>query len=110
MLMAGGMHRLIADFCIYEGLGYGQRDVAWEQYNCTQLLNTDFSYRGISAEAGGLYRFRRMVVSAGIMTIRFRYWEAAVGVGINFYTFSTNDPTFPYIHLLIISSVAADFL
>lgn len=84
MLMAGGMHRLIADFCIYEGLGYGQRDVAWEQNNGTQLLNTDFSYRGISAEAGGLYRFRRMVVSAGVMTIRFRYWEAAVGVGINF--------------------------
>lgn len=85
MLMAGGIHRLIADFCIYEGVGYGQRDVAWEQYdNSALLLNTDFSYRGISAEAGCLYRFRRMVVSAGVMTIRLQYWEAAVGVGINF--------------------------
>lgn len=43
MLMAGGIHRLIADFCIYEGVGYGQRDVAWEQYdNSALLLNTDF--------------------------------------------------------------------
>lgn len=84
MLMAGGVHRIIRGLCIYEGLGYGQRDVAWEQYNKTLILNKDFSYQGISAEIGCLYRFPRLAVSAGVMTIQCKYWEAAIGIGVNF--------------------------
>lgn len=84
MLMAGGIHRIVSDFCLYEGLGYGQRNLAWEQDNGTLLRNRDYSRRGLSAEAGCLYRFYRIAVSAGVMTIQGRYWEAAVGLGINF--------------------------
>lgn len=84
MLMAGGIHRIVSDFCLYEGLGYGQRNLAWEQDNGTLLRNKDYSRRGLSAEAGFLYRFYRLAVSAGVMTIQGRYWEAAVGLGINF--------------------------
>lgn len=84
MLMAGGIHRIVGDFCLYEGLGYGQRNLAWEQDNGTLLRNRDYSRRGLSAEAGCLYRFYRIAVSAGVMTIQGRYWEAAVGLGINF--------------------------
>lgn len=84
MLMAGGIHRIVGDFCLYEGLGYGQRNLAWEQDNGTLLRNRDYSRRGLSAEAGCLYRFYRIAVSAGVITIQGRYWEAAVGLGINF--------------------------
>lgn len=84
MLMAGGIHRIVGDFCLYEGLGYGQRNLAWEQDNGMLLRNKDYSRRGLSAEAGCLYRFYRIAVSAGVMTIQGRYWEAAVGLGINF--------------------------
>lgn len=84
MLMAGGIHRIVSDFCLYEGLGYGQRNLAWEQDNGMLLRNKDYSRRGLSAEAGCLYRFYRIAVSAGVMTIQGRYWEAAVGLGINF--------------------------
>ena len=84
MLMAGGIHRIVGDFCLYEGLGYGRRDVAWERDNGILLRNSDYSRRGLSAEAGCLYRFYRAAVSAGVMTIQGRYWEAAVGLGINF--------------------------
>lgn len=84
MLMAGGIHRIVGDFCLYEGLGYGQRNLAWEQDNGMLLRNKDYSRRGLSAEAGCLYRFYHIAVSAGIMTIQGRYWEAAVGLGINF--------------------------
>ena len=84
MLMAGGIHRIVGDFCLYEGLGYGQRNLAWEQDNGTLLRNKDYSRRGLSVEAGCLYRFYRIAVSAGVMTIQGRYWEAAVGLGINF--------------------------
>lgn len=84
MLMAGGIHRIVGDFCLYEGLGYGQRNLAWEQDNGTLLRNRDYSRRGLSAETGCLYRFYRIAVSAGVMTIQGRYWEAAVGLGINF--------------------------
>ena len=84
MLMAGGIHRIVGDFYLYEGLGYGQRNLAWEQDNGMLLRNKDYSRRGLSAEAGCLYRFYHIAVSAGIMTIQGRYWEAAVGLGINF--------------------------
>lgn len=84
MLMAGGIHRIIGDFCLYEGIGYGQRDIAWERDNGVLLRNKDYSRRGFSAEAGCLYRFYRTAVSAGVMTIQGQYWEAAVGLGINF--------------------------
>lgn len=84
MLMAGGIHRITGDFCLYEGIGYGQRDIAWERDNGVLLRNKDYSRRGFSAEAGCLYRFYRTAVSAGVMTIQGRYWEAAVGLGINF--------------------------
>lgn len=32
-LVAGGIHRLTGNLCLYEGVGYGRRDVAWEQYD-----------------------------------------------------------------------------
>lgn len=84
MLMVGGLHRIVGNFCLYEGLGYGRRDMAWEQTNQVLLLNKDYSFHGISAEAGCIYRFYRTALSAGVMTIQGNYWEATVGVGINF--------------------------
>lgn len=83
-LVAGGIHRLTGNLCLYEGVGYGRRDVAWEQYDGSLLRNKDYSYRGICLEAGWLYRFRRMAVSAGVMSIQARYWEAMLGIGIHF--------------------------
>ena len=83
-LMAGGIHRLIDEFCLYEGIGYGRRTTTWEQHDGTWLRNKDYTYHGLSAEAGCLYRFYRLALSAGVMTIRAKYWEASVGIGLHF--------------------------
>ena len=83
-IMAGGIHRLIGEFCLYEGIGYGARTTAWERHDGDWLRNRDYTYRGLCAEAGGLYRFQRIAVSAGVLTIQGKYWEGTIGVGIHF--------------------------
>ena len=84
MLLAGGIHRVAGDFCVYEGIGYGQRLLAWKLNEGSWTRNADHTYRGLCAEAGGLYRFYRIAVSAGVMTIQGKYWEAAIGIGWHF--------------------------
>lgn len=84
LLMAGGIHRIAGEFCLYEGMGYGQRLLAWEQSEKTWTRNASYSSQGLCAEIGGIYRFARIAVSAGIMTIQGNYWEAAVGIGWHF--------------------------
>lgn len=83
-VLAGGIHRIAGDFCLYEGIGYGQRLLAWEQNEGGWVRNADYSYRGLSAEVGGLYRFYRIAVSAGVLTIQGEYWEATIGIGWHF--------------------------
>ena len=83
-LMAGAIHRVAGEFCLYEGIGYGRRTVAWETVEGTLLRNTHYSAEGISAEAGIVYRWPRIAISAGAMTIAGKHWEATVGVGWHF--------------------------
>lgn len=82
--LAGGIHRIVGDFCLYEGIGYGKHTVGWETVEGRLLRNTSYSSRGISAEIGGIQRFRKLVLSAGVLTIAASYWEATVGIGFNF--------------------------
>lgn len=84
MILAGGIHRIVGDFCLYEGIGYGQRLMAWEQNEGAWVRNTYYSHRGLCAEVGGVYRFYRIAVSAGAMTIQGKYWEATIGIGWHF--------------------------
>lgn len=84
MILAGGIHRLVHELCLYEGIGYGQHNTAWEQHDGIWLRNKDLTHRGVSAEAGLLYRFYRIAVSAGVQTIQGKYWEASVGIGVHF--------------------------
>ena len=83
-LMAGGIHRLIGECCLYEGVGYGRRTTVWQRYDGSWLRNKDYTCRGLCAEVGGLYRFQRIAISVGVLTIQGKYWEGTVGVGIHF--------------------------
>lgn len=84
MWLAGGIHRIAGDFCLYEGIGYGKHTIGWETAEGRLLRNTSYSSRGISAEIGGIQRFRKWAFSAGVLTIAASYWEATVGIGFNF--------------------------
>lgn len=85
LLIAGAIHRLWGDFCLYEGVGYGRRQVAWETVERQMMRHDDYSLKGWAAEAGGIYRFRRLALSAGAATIGGKQWEATLGIGIHFH-------------------------
>ncbi|MEY8707811.1 fimbrillin family protein [Bacteroides faecichinchillae] len=72
-LLAGGLHRIAGDFCIYEEIGYGVRTVIWETNEGNYLRNTNYSSKGIAAELGAMLRLQRFVFSAGTITTRGNY-------------------------------------
>lgn len=84
MLLAGGIHRIAGEFCLYEGIGYGKRTIGWETVEGKLLRNTSYSSQGICAEAGGIWRFRKLTLAAGVLTISATYWEATAGIGFHF--------------------------
>ena len=80
----GGVHT-IAPLCyIYEGIGFGERQVSWKTVEGVYLRNRDYSYKGISGECGLFFKIRQMAFTLGVITIQGKYWEPVVGVGINF--------------------------
>ena len=84
LFTAGCMHRLVSRLYLYEGLGYGSRQVSWQTTEGTSYLNEDYSRKGFAAEAGLMWRWRHLMVSAGSSTIQARWWEFNLGLGINF--------------------------
>lgn len=84
-ILAGAMHRIAGEFCLYEGLGYGERRVAWQMAEGGLTRNTAYSAKGLCAELGGIYRFyQRLALSAGVQTIAFKHWEGIIGIGVHF--------------------------
>lgn len=84
MLVAGLTHRIYRRLYLYEGIGYGDRLVAWETTEGVKVRNKEFSVKGLSAEIGGMVRWRSCMVSLGVSTISARLWEANIGIGIHF--------------------------
>lgn len=84
MIMMGGIHRLWSSIYLYEGLGYGNRLVAWENANNTYYENSHYSTKGIAAEIGLMHRFNRLIMSVGTQTISGKHWVGNIGFGIHF--------------------------
>ena len=84
IFLAGGIHRIAGEWCLYEGIGYGQRNLAWEQSGGIWTRNSSYTHRGLAAETGALYRFYHWTVSAGVLTLQGKYWEATVAIGWRF--------------------------
>lgn len=82
VLTAGGIHRIVGNFCLYEGIGYGTRTVVWQTDEGTYLRNSDYSSQGLTAEAGVMLRLRRFAFSAGVLTTGGKYWMMSLGLGI----------------------------
>ena len=81
-LTAGGIHRIVGNFCLYEGIGYGARTVVWQTDEGTYLRNSEYSSQGLTAEAGVMLRLRRFAFSAGVLTTGGKYWMMNLGLGI----------------------------
>ena len=81
-VMLGRIHRLKGRYCLYGGLGYGEKCVVWETSEDNLLYNKDLSFKGLSAELGLLYHFPQLALSVGVSSVRGKYWEAVIGLGV----------------------------
>lgn len=68
----------------YAGLGYGSRDVLWQDYREDWARVTDYSCKGVAAEVGAIAKIGPVAFSAGVSTTSFKYTEFELGVGVMF--------------------------
>lgn len=83
-ILAGAIHRIYRELCLYEGAGYGKRSIAWEMAGKSWLLNDGLSAKGISAEIGLLWRFQHWAIAGGVQTLAGKYWKGTFAIGIQF--------------------------
>ena len=72
---------------IYLGGGYGYRGVFWELNdvdNGRWVYNYDDSYMGYTLDAGLIIHGGPMVFSLGAQSIKTKYFEARIGLGVSF--------------------------
>ena len=67
---------------IYAGAGYGNRTYAWEDIEGSWALVSDLSNKGLAVDAGVIFSWRRLAVSAGISTISFKTAAFTCGIGV----------------------------
>lgn len=81
---AGILVRLSKNIYPYLGAGYSIFNVYWEDTQGEWMKVTDFSFKGLAAEAGLTLKFGAFSVSAGASTTAFKHTEMEIGVGIMF--------------------------
>ena len=83
MNVSGGMLlRATKSLYPYIGVGYGSRKMMWQDAGGKWANITDYTYTGISAEAGLIFKLGPVALSAGVSTTAFKYTAAEVGIGV----------------------------
>ena len=85
MIGGGAIHRVSGSFSVFEGLGYADNTLDWQlapSEGGGYVRNSYFSHKGITAEVGMHYRFRRLILTASVMTLKGTEWFGSVGIGI----------------------------
>ncbi len=68
-------------FGFYTGMGYGKRELYWEQVDGQWVKYAPSSYNGFSFDIGLIGSIYGLTLTAGINTINFKYLELEVGIG-----------------------------
>lgn len=82
---AGLIHRINANFNVFEGAGYARQTTAWQLAKSEGggwLRNDGLTHKGVAAEIGVLFTKGRLSVSASTLTIGGSQWQGCVGIGI----------------------------
>jgi len=85
LFTGGAAHRLSRWLYLFEGLGFGRSHTYWElaaSEGGGYLRCRDRSAKGIAAETGLLVAAGRYCFSASASTVKGKYWQAQIGVGI----------------------------
>lgn len=69
-------------FSMYAGAGYGRRTLAWEDVSGSWVDVSDWSCRGLAIDAGVIFSWHRLAISAGINTISFKTAAFTCGIGV----------------------------
>lgn len=80
----GAMFRITDNVFPYVGTGYGVSNVLWGDYSGKWLTVKDYQVKGISADLGVMFQFKHIVLSAGVTTTAFKYYECEIGIGYMF--------------------------
>ena len=71
-------------FSVYAGAGYGMREMDWQDVDGYWAKVSDWSYKGVAAETGLMFFYKRLAIAAGISTVKFKTASFTCGVGIKF--------------------------
>lgn len=69
---------------IYAGAGYGQKVLLWQDIEGSWASVSDFTHKGLAAEAGLITSWRRLCLGIGISTVNFRTASLDISVGVRF--------------------------
>ncbi len=86
MATAGAIHRLSAKVRIFEGVGYGYDNAAWQlapSEGSAWLKNTHYCHSGVAFEVGAVVTVKKVAISASVMSIKGKQWYGSIGIGIN---------------------------
>ncbi len=82
---AGAAHRILRRLGLFYGVGYGRSAVAWQlavSEGGGYVLNEGLTHEGVAAEAGLLLTYGRISMSASVLALKGRQWQAVIGLGI----------------------------
>lgn len=85
MVGVGAIHMVSGRVSVFEGLGYADNTLDWElapSEGGGYVRNSYFSHKGLTVEAGIHYRFRRLILTASVMTLKGTEWFGSVGIGL----------------------------
>lgn len=69
---------------LYAGIGYGERNLYWQDIENKWAKVADRSWTGLGAEGGLVLFWKWLCVSAGIHTTGFAHTDVEAGIGIRF--------------------------
>lgn len=84
-LTIGAIHRLNSRLNVFEGMGYGSQITSWQLADSEGggwLQNDGLTHKGFAAELGVIVTVGQVNVSASVLTIAGKQWQAGIGVGI----------------------------
>lgn len=84
VVTAGATFRAVKWLYPYIGVGYGSRTLAWEDVSGNWATVTDNSFKGVSIDAGLIFKFGIISVSVGYNNTAFKYSELEAGIGVMF--------------------------
>jgi len=82
-ISAGAMANF-GHFYPYVGVGYGLRKVYWEDNEGLWAEITDLSHKGLCIDAGTVFSYEMLALSAGVTLIPSGYAAFEIGLGVRF--------------------------